>query len=213
MVGEGNSEEGWVVCRVFKKKNYHKAHVDQSNSQNSMMDLPEGSLIGTSKDGILDRILVYMGRSSCKQENPPINNIHDEDDVAMQFINNNPIMSDDKFMHLPRLENPLFNQHDCSSFSASQPSMNDIAETNSASCTTEAAAGLSDWVALDRLVASQLNGQEEVFCFPAAAGSIRSHGYHHQPPQTQAYEGAGSELDFWTFARSSSSDPLCRLSV
>ncbi|EPS64303.1 hypothetical protein M569_10472, partial [Genlisea aurea] len=45
------AEEGWVVCRVFKKKNYHKAL--------------ESPLIITPprNDGVLDQILMYMGSS------------------------------------------------------------------------------------------------------------------------------------------------------
>lgn len=243
VVGEANSEDGWVVCRVFKKKNYHKA---VESSQNTIMDT--GSLL-PSKDGILDRILVYMGRTSCKQENGT-NSVIDqgEEDSSMQFLNNNNnnnnnlmmnSAADANFMHLPRLESPsIFNQ-DCSSFGASsEPSMNDmiIRGETEPSCTDPRVAGLSDWVALDRLVASQLNGQvdhddqEEVFCFPGL--DHNNEGYltnlhprstlnrsHHQAaasPHHQAHQVYGGEVDFWSFARtssSSSSDPLCHLSV
>ncbi|XP_019160434.1 PREDICTED: NAC domain-containing protein 12-like [Ipomoea nil] len=57
LVGEMSSgpEEGWVVCKVFKKKLYHKAameyqHHPQTHHQRN--------------DGVLDQILTYMGRSS-----------------------------------------------------------------------------------------------------------------------------------------------------
>lgn len=239
VIGEANSEDGWVVCRVFKKKNYHKAIME--SSQNSLMDTGNHHHLLPSKDGILDRILVYMGRttsSSCKQENGTNNSVlidhQGEDDISsMHFLNNNnnPMMmhsaaaavgsnADVNFMHLPRLESPsnIFNQ-DCTSFGASpdQPS----------------SSGLSDWVALDRLVASQLNGhdhdhhhqEEEAFCFPGfdhnnnnQRSIIRS---HHQAESEEAAAGqqvyGGGEVDFWSFARtpstSSSSDPLCHLSV
>lgn len=238
MIGEANSEDGWVVCRVFKKKNYHKAIME--SSQNSLMDTGNHHhhhhLLPSKDGGILDRILVYMGRttssSSCKQENATHNSVlidhhqaqAEDDNNPMHFLNNNNTnnsmminsdAADLNFMHLPRLESPsnIFNQ-DCTSFGASS-------------------SGLSDWVALDRLVASQLNGhdhhqEEEAFCFPGLdhnnnnQRSIISRA-HQQGELAEAaggqqvYGGGSGEVDFWSFARtpstSSSSDPLCHLSV
>ncbi|PHT74011.1 hypothetical protein T459_21288 [Capsicum annuum] len=53
-------EEGWVVCRVFKKKNYHKA---LESPQNSSAALSRSTIIQKpNNDGVLDQILMYMGR-------------------------------------------------------------------------------------------------------------------------------------------------------
>nr|GMD07445.1 NAC domain-containing protein 43-like [Ipomoea batatas] len=80
LVGELNSapEEGWVVCRVFKKKNYHKA----LESPHTVVQTHPGN------DGVLDQILTYMGRSSSssKQQNGAKNGnlIINGDDTPMQ---------------------------------------------------------------------------------------------------------------------------------
>lgn len=240
-----SQEDGWVVCRVFKKKNYLKVGESSQNSSTTMDSRNRGST-SSGNEGILDRILVYMGRS-CKQENGTITNILDNSEDSMQFlINNNPINSNPslisegihtKFMHLPGLENSISPTNIPSSpFNQDQYSisMNDIMmlrETEPSSCTMndQAAAadqdpkvggGLSDWAALDRLVASQLNGQaagaddgcrdDEVFssCYPSTTRL-------NNQQDSQVYM-TSSEVDFWGFARSSSSstsDPLCHLSV
>ncbi|KAF3667473.1 hypothetical protein FXO38_08385 [Capsicum annuum] len=50
-------EEGWVVCRVFKKKNYHKA---LESPQNSSAALSRSTIIQKpNNDGVLDQILMY----------------------------------------------------------------------------------------------------------------------------------------------------------
>ncbi|KAL3499108.1 hypothetical protein ACH5RR_041840 [Cinchona calisaya] len=253
LVGEPSPEDGWVVCRVFKKKNYHKAVESSQNSSTSMDSRNLGlnnSISG--KDGILDKILVYMGRS-CKQENGTMSNIFNSDD-SIQFINNpsNAALISEglraKFMHLPGLEN-----QDCTSFEACEKSM--ISDTiirgmESSSCTNQLdpscnintaitddqqvkVGGLSDWVALDRLVASQLNGLEaddscrdhEIFYFPLEQEheehqntfdrSSTSTRPNNQASNDQVYV-MSNEVDFWSFARSSSSSsphPLCHLSV
>ncbi|PHU27931.1 NAC domain-containing protein 66 [Capsicum chinense] len=124
-----NQEEGWVVCRVFKKKNYHKA---LESPQNSSAALSRSTIIQKpNNDGVLDQILMYMGRSSsCKQQDfenkhnnnllNNINSIHLDDHIIQinstnSFINNN---NNNRFIHLPGLENhhsPTNNMDDVSS--------------------------------------------------------------------------------------------------
>ncbi|KAM3379912.1 NAC domain-containing protein 12 [Capsicum chinense] len=135
----GGVEEGWVVCRVFKKK--------------SSLEIPQSSSSTVQKpntDGVLDQILMYMGRSSCKQQQ------------QHETKNNNPnIQFESSFLHLPELVNhhhPTTNNdmevlihQDCSFDEMLMSTGTD--QINSPAC---------DWLALDRLVASQLNGHFDI---------------------------------------------------
>ncbi|KAM7525949.1 hypothetical protein LguiA_015851 [Lonicera macranthoides] len=213
LVGDSMTEEGWVVCRVFKKKNYHKALESPQTSSTSMEHHPRNPLLHnhTKPGGVLDQILHYMGRS-CKQELEP--------NATYPITSTFGDEIQTRFMQLPRLESPTMP----SSFYHAQ-SMDEIFTENN--IVNEPKNGLSDWVTYDRLVASQLNGQVETvndpnddFCF-----SIDNHEESPQMPQqhfdksnhinaSQVYSG---DMDLWSYAQSSSpsssSDPLCHLSV
>lgn len=192
MVGESLQEEGWVVCRVFKKKNYHKALESPSTPPNG---LPRN-------DGVLDQILMYMGRSSstsssCKQEFDP----------NMPFPNHN---HSPPFMHLPELQSPTMHP-----------------PSSSIDLIGEEMGPTSDWATLDRLVASQLNGQsskhfshygeEFSFSFDHELMNVQDSGCHRPGGQILNQDVSSTETDLWNFARSSSSSssdhPLCHLSV
>lgn len=212
-------EEGWVVCRVFKKKNYHKA-LDGP----LMMTTPSNST-PRNDDAVIGQILTYMGRSSsssnCKQENKePI--IMNRPDSSFQFS------------HLPELM-------ECHQgvTNPSSSSYNNISSALDYKVDTNSYNIQGDWVALDRLVASQLNGglqydgQYASMSDEFGAGNFAFE--HHDQETTELVnlhnlEKENMELvgdmqddhddtDFWTFARSSSlissssSDPLCHLSV
>ncbi|XP_015055330.1 NAC domain-containing protein 43 [Solanum pennellii] len=92
-------EEGWVICRIFKKKNHHVnvKSFDTHHPPNNNIDIHH------DEEGPLEQLLHYMTR--CKEEN------HN--------------------MQLPNLD------------------------THPNSCE----GGLNNWIAVDRLVASHLNGQ------------------------------------------------------
>uniref|UniRef100_A0A5B7CEL4 Putative NAC domain-containing protein 43-like n=1 Tax=Davidia involucrata TaxID=16924 RepID=A0A5B7CEL4_DAVIN len=243
LAGESTPEEGWVVCRVFKKKNYHKA-LESPQSSSTPMDSRSTQMHNLSNDGVLDQILLYMGRS-CKQDNDDETILGDRHN-NMQFLTPmiNTAISDGRFAHLPRLEttptptlpisglhnNNNFNHHhhqDSSTFKATcgDQSMDEMLTETQPSSTTEQKDGLNDWVALDRLVASQLNGQVETckqlscyatdpnddFCFSIDHDMQLSHLRSNRPSQVY-----NSEIDLWSFtgsSSSSSSDPLCHLSV
>lgn len=84
LVGEmSGPEEGWVVCKVFKKKLYNKAAMEyhQTHQRN---------------DGVLDQILTYMGRSSSKHHLGETKNI-----LGSTSDDNSPPQ---QFLHLPPLE-------------------------------------------------------------------------------------------------------------
>ncbi|XP_059641848.1 NAC domain-containing protein 43-like [Cornus florida] len=264
-------EEGWVVCRVFRKKNYHKV-LESPQSSSTSTDLRSQIRNLSNKDGVLDQILEYMGStsssSSCKQENET--SIINNSDMDMQFLN--PMMKtptlvvDDGFMHLPRLDQSStptitrFDHHQDSSFSSAcgaqsiSMSMDEIVRTES----DQRGSGytdddqrdrLSDWVALDRLVASQLNGQAAAVIDPSKQLELSCCSCYHEPNQHHEFcfsmddhhhhhlhsshnshlsssssrpnlssQVYSSEIDLWSFTRtrttsSSSSDPLCHLSV
>ncbi|KAL1556419.1 NAC domain-containing protein 43-like [Salvia divinorum] len=187
LAGDTGPEEGWVVCRVFKKKNYHKSLESPLASSASIVP---------RNDAVLDQLLMYMGRStSCKQENDP----------SMHF----PGHSTSGFLHLPELQSPTMNINDDCTFKP--PSI----EIGTAS------PELSDWATLDRLVASQLNGQpSKQFCDGSDDFAFTfDHEDQVQQLMNMNNSDRGNETDLWTFGRSSSSfsssssDPLCHLSV
>ncbi|KAL3645504.1 hypothetical protein CASFOL_010684 [Castilleja foliolosa] len=199
--GELGSDEGWVVCRVFKKKNFPKS-----------MDNPIMSNNVSRNEGVLDHILMYMGRtstSSCKQENEK---------------SNIPLFSDqpsEGFAHLPGLESPTLNPSPTSSIGE------DLLTEFGPS---------SDWASVDRLVASQLNGQpsKQFSSFGETIDEDFSFCFDHNEVQllnmqnsditipnddVQVHQGSNPETHLWNLGQSSSSlsssssDPLCRLSV
>ncbi|PIN08397.1 hypothetical protein CDL12_19025 [Handroanthus impetiginosus] len=210
-------EDGWVVCRVFKKKNYHKTLESPVTPRN---------------DGVVDQILMYMGRSppsssspnSCKQENEFSPNMdHDH------FNNPNIQSAAAGFMHLPGLETPTMNpsihlsDQDCGGFKST---VNDLMTDH------HIRGPSSDWVALDRLVASQLNGQpckqystiygtEDQFSFPF--DHMHDDAHEMQLLNVDSSDRPNdhqTETDLWNLMTrsssslsSSSSDPLCHLSV
>ncbi|KAJ4951327.1 hypothetical protein NE237_028159 [Protea cynaroides] len=115
-IGEVGQEEGWVVCRVFKKKNHHK-NIDSPKSSAIIVDA-KAQMFNPSSDDALDQIIQYMGRS-CKQENETIMNSLNINTITSTANNCNghsnlrllrPIeiaISNglhDRFMHLPGLE-------------------------------------------------------------------------------------------------------------
>ncbi|KAM7280334.1 hypothetical protein ACFE04_007468 [Oxalis oulophora] len=178
-----SSEDGWVVCRVFRKKNYQKA-LDQSpkGSSSNLLDSKMSTShhhhheMLTSNDGVLDQILMYMG-NTCKME-PFINNMQYISNHNININGNNMLGNEalqERFMHLPRLQSlpsfdhgPIYNNNHSDH---SQPFDHDDDqiilghnESTSTPCddgndkARSAAPPVNDWVVLDRLVASQLNG-------------------------------------------------------
>ncbi|KAK1430673.1 hypothetical protein QVD17_13595 [Tagetes erecta] len=184
---DSSQEDGWVVCRVFKKKNYHKAVESPQRSSSAPSIDSTAQMQSLKKDAsVHDQFLAYInGTKSCKQETDSLANITttttDDYNPMQQFIN--PI----------------------------------------------------NWSDMDRLVASQLNGQprssrqmyacydepNEDICFPL---DHHDHQTPQQGPQPSSMakpnELTGrytSEIDIWSFAQSSSQssspDPFYHLSV
>lgn len=220
-VGESTSEEGWVVCRVFRKKNFHKSS-DSPRISSAITADSRMQMLNSSNQGVLDQILLYMGRT-CKHENEQtssiINNCNSNKNNNNTRFPMPPIIFNEEtfegpneksFIHLPRLGSPTlnspFNFQNC--YSAVDDKTLTESELSSTSKQSEHndKGELSDWVTLDRLVASQLNG--------------------HQIDPSKQFSSLGDpsmgfcfpyDNDLWSFARTSASssslDPLCNFSV
>lgn len=196
-MGEMTQEEGWVVCRIFRKKNFHKVQDSPSMTANS-----RNRMINSSDEGAFNKILEYMGRSNCKEENETIHNNTRNFDESLHG----------RFMKLPSLESP---NDSTSSSQACYVQL--LMDDNGASFSNQVGDdpisvyhSVSDWADLDRLVASHLNGPTEtskqLACFSDPTIAVtRSHHPGH--------DYSGDMTDLWSFARSSSScDTLCHLS-
>ncbi|KAL5863246.1 hypothetical protein ACOSQ3_000760 [Xanthoceras sorbifolium] len=217
VMGEATQEEGWVVCRVFKKKNHHKT-LDSPRSPSIISGETGTHMFNSCNEGALEQILQHMSTTTCKEETATNNDnfryCRPMDTVGIHSGYN----YNDTFLKLPSLESP----NSSNSQNCYKPMTGD--------------SGLTNWAALDRLVASQLNGQTEtsrqLACFndPPMAYCSPSSSDHHdfQLPTlrsssslstNRSYHGSedyNSEIDLWNFTRSSSSlsssDPLCHVS-
>ncbi|KDP28422.1 hypothetical protein JCGZ_14193 [Jatropha curcas] len=228
VMGDASQEEGWVVCRIFKKKNHHKtldSHSPLSTSSSIIAAVETRStsqILNSFNEGALDQILQHMGRA-CKEENYEAN--------KLRFLRSNidTAISNgyhDTFMKLPTLENP-----NSGSTQNCYPSMVNNEGSMDANSVYPLDSGLTNWAALDRLVASQLNGQISCFNEPIVAyckptdqphddlqlPTVRSsfslpsnRAYHGNQVHNQDYD---SEIDLWNFTTrtSSSSDPICHV--
>ncbi|KAE8694664.1 NAC domain-containing protein 43 [Hibiscus syriacus] len=221
-IGECMAEEGWVVCRIFRKKNYQKT-----------LESPKSS----GNDGELDQIFMHMGRT-CKMENDSLNNLNIPNNsnynLRMLVAGINDGLNE-SFMHLPRLESPVLPSLPMNNLTDTEPSSinqgaggGDHHTFSSVESNNESINGVNDWVTLDRLVASQLNGQVEtskqLSCFsdPNAVFSLCRDddiqlsiiNLDRSNQNSQVYS---EENDLLSLTKSSSqpssSDPLCHLSV
>ncbi|KAF5944125.1 hypothetical protein HYC85_018202 [Camellia sinensis] len=103
---EPKAEDGWVVCRLFIKKNHCKA---QRSPQRITTSTNVWSQIHNSRnDGDLDQILGCMVKP-CKQENEtPIDNLNSNDNIEFEPSINTSISEGFRsgFANLPELESP-----------------------------------------------------------------------------------------------------------
>ncbi|KAI3804505.1 hypothetical protein L1987_26100 [Smallanthus sonchifolius] len=230
---DSTQEDGWVVCRVFKKKNYHKAvESPQRSSSVPSTDSTAQMQQSLKKDeSVHDQFLVYTNGKSCKQETDSLATIttttttHDYNPLQ-QFIN--PI--NDRFLHLPRLQSPSGDMVSSATFNQdsifhAHNSMTHLLTEVERSRNHE---NLENWSDVDRLVASQLNGlprssrqmyacygePNEDICFPLDHDDNKPQPSSMAKPNEAAYT---SEIDIWNFAQSSSQssspDPFYHLSV
>ncbi|GMI95341.1 NAC domain containing protein 12, NAC SECONDARY WALL THICKENING PROMOTING 3 [Hibiscus trionum] len=250
-IGDSMAEEGWVVCRVFRKKNYQKT-LESPKSSSSTSLHSKTMMLCSGNDGALDQMFMYIGRTD-NMNIPNTTTTNNSNNYLRMFIENNNGLHE-SFMHLPRLESPpppplpsldrnrssfnscfqslddILTETEPSSINRSGRSGGDYRRTvSSVENNNETINGVNDWVTLDRLVATQLNGQVEttskqLSCFsdnPNAVFSLchdddvqLSHiNLDKSNQNSQAYS---SENDLWSLTKSSSpssSDPLCHLAV
>ncbi|KAF5800926.1 putative transcription factor NAM family [Helianthus annuus] len=179
-------EEGWVVCRVFKKKNYHKS-----------FDIPHRSL---NKDSVLEQLLMYMdGSHSCKQE---IENFNTTQDDMQQFMN--PMISD-QFAHLPGLNSPTMT----TSPPVSSTTFDQGPSLKNYNSMCDDFDQCNNWADVDRFVASQLDGQMEEAKHLSDENLCNFSVDHHNVTDLSG----SNEVDVWSLGRRSSLDPLYNLSV
>lgn len=215
-------EEGWVVCRVFKKKNYHKSIESPRRSLSGSMD-PRAQLQLLNKDAVLEQLLMYMDNNrSCKQETDNFTTTHD---AMQQFAN--PING--MFMHLPGLDSPMMiTSPQVSSATLDQGSsfktynsmsdlLTEVEHPRTVDTNIVDDYSCSNWADLDKFVASQLNGQtEDSKDFSSCYGepneklcfTVDQDEQDLSRPNESTYT---NDVDIWSLDRSM--DPLCHLSV
>ncbi|KAJ6328862.1 hypothetical protein OIU77_010528 [Salix suchowensis] len=218
---EAAQEEGWVVCRIFKKKYLNKT-LDKPLSSSPITADTRNQMLSSCDEGTIDQTLHYMERT-CKEENEADNSARyliRPVDTAINYVHH------DRFMKLPSLESP----NSISSQNCYQPMItdNEGSITNQTSYPLDPVPSLDSWATLDRLFTYQLNGQTETSrqlpCFPIDPAMAYCNPNDLQLPtlrssfplpSNRSYHGAqdyNNEIDLWNFTTRSSSDTLCHLS-
>ncbi|KAI4371894.1 hypothetical protein MLD38_010190 [Melastoma candidum] len=174
--GDAMSEEGWVICRIFKKKNYVKTQDGTQSPSGSMAEAKVHALSG-GNSAILNQILSYMGRT-CESKNDLLDKLNvvvsnGAKPNELSYLSGDNLTS--RFMHLPQLDSLLArNDHNNIKPSCYQYQQYDevfLRADESPAFQVDQHGRIRDWATLDRLVASQLNGQVEAylqkqqFCF------------------------------------------------
>ncbi|KAE8695035.1 putative Alcohol dehydrogenase [Hibiscus syriacus] len=207
-IGESVGENGWVICRVFRKKNYLKTLGSPKSSSSTCHDLKTQMVCSGGNDGVLHQIFHYAG-STCKMENDSFTNTNSIPSSSKNnprlLVAKNVGINDlfhERFMHLPRLASPTL------------PSLCSISQGGG---NNESKNGVNDWVTVDRLVASQLSGEvetrEQLTCFsdPNAVFSLGhddddiqlSHlNLQRSNQNSQVYS---NDNDLWSLSKSPSS--------
>ncbi|XP_010541977.1 PREDICTED: NAC domain-containing protein 12 [Tarenaya hassleriana] len=142
------NEDGWVVCRVFKKKNYHKI-MDSPRICLSSSVHPNKPTFHPENGNVLDQILLCMGRTGsdiCRSEDQKTNG-NNIGLLGSCDDNTEDVLLHESFMQLPRLETPKSENHPV--VSENRLGKSPVQE--------ERTGPVSDWASLDRLVAWQLN--------------------------------------------------------
>ncbi|CAN1157057.1 NAC domain-containing protein 43 [Linum perenne] len=177
---DSGQEEGWVVCRIFKKKNIQKPIVGPttgSTTKCTASSFDARSVAATSAlqmfnscdEGELDKIIQHMGRS-----------YKDE-----KYSNSQPLSYDHyngqcDFTKLPCLESP---NHSPTGYQPiainttfaieNQPNRSSHNNNNNSIRYPVESTGLTtNWAALDQLVASQLNGQQHEYPVPTTTTDV-----------------------------------------
>ncbi|CAA7403466.1 unnamed protein product [Spirodela intermedia] len=204
-----HSSEGWVVCRVFKKKSHYRIPESSSSKNTSSVAgaAKTKEIFRSCSEGTLDQIIQFLSRS-CKHENefPIVNPILTDGGYAVTASRGASVESQAK---LPPLENPsaISLPFDCSPHVGRSSYLQDsIHVLLSVDQGYNEGPEVNDWAALDRLVASHLNGQSS--CPEQAAFSfcptINGLLYGGCGGDSQEYNPA--DMNLWAFTRAPDSD-------
>eukprot|EP01018_Ginkgo_biloba_P024662 Gb_07132 [translate_table: standard] len=217
------NEDGWVVCRVFKKRANHKSHdsdQQEANHKEQCIGLPELDFSPPEEVQYHDQQFNYM----CKQELDRVQYAHPHD----------------QFMQLPQLQSPEVTVSNPSSSSIiiknfiPERLLENISKRSTPSLPIQYMTGqldgsqikltaeefreertANDWTVLDRLVASHLN-QEEAACKDSsrynAPQLLVEHGSavqqlplirtnNNMRLYTHDYSGNNCEMDLWHFGK------------
>ncbi|KAH9322151.1 hypothetical protein KI387_016790, partial [Taxus chinensis] len=208
-----SQEEGWVVCRVFKKRNHFKGNESPpSNSSNKNKIMSDMDCVGLNSE-TCPRLEQYSS-------NHAELNVCMKQELDLQY----------HFMQLPHLESPTFPcpapdppsgmkrffperlvQENACKRSCYPPPMPvdhmtelelEAASTINDELRSEAVqnVNVSDWSVLDRLVASHLNQEETPPCkelrYGEASGELAA-----LPPNKLNPQDFGCEIDLWNFGK------------
>ncbi|KAM7524089.1 hypothetical protein LguiA_013991 [Lonicera macranthoides] len=186
-------EEGWVVCRAFKKRITAQTKSTEGWDSTSFYD--ESSSISSvvePLDYITRNRPNYLSQSViCKQE------------FEGDFINPNFIHSDQQFVQLPQLESPSLPLSTKRPISSNKivPENNEEEENIRRYNNVNAPKTVTDWRALDKFVASQLSQDE------GDVNGVSSFGAHYDDDDMEALlflDGGGEEGGKLGFLSSSS---------
>lgn len=184
------AEEGWVICRVFRKKNYQKTN--ESPKCLPISSESQSQLMNFSDKKVLDHIFSCMGKTYQDENNhdhsttsttsttstnifptyscctgksnpntPKERSIIHHNNNNHVTLNSQILEGDDDQYSLPMLSSssPPFDHH------PDDGPMIDLCYDHQRLIEGDPKPRLSDWITLDRLIASQLNGQdEELIC-------------------------------------------------
>lgn len=160
---EATQEEGWVVCRIFKKKLLHRTPNTTTTAGANISPMisadtetrTQQRVHSSSNEGTLEQIFQHVGSTWINKQPPPCANYQQ---IQLHMLMGN---GDANSM----TTNSSVNYHQQSEIT-----------------------GVSDWKALDQLVASQLNGQISDPNMPLNIGN-----------QTQ--DDQNGDFDLWSFTR------------
>ncbi|KAL3527188.1 hypothetical protein ACH5RR_011844 [Cinchona calisaya] len=163
-------EEGWVVCRAFKKR---------TTGQTKSIEAWDSSYFYEEQSGIIsavvDNPLDYITRHQ-PPSYPSHNNFICKQEIEQAETLNNFINNNDPYVQLPQLESPSMPllKRPTSSISLIENAEED---ENIKGCSSSSSSSkkVTDWRALDKFVASQLSHDEERY-----EGDLVSSGFDDQ---------------------------------
>ncbi|KAL2893397.1 NAC domain-containing protein 43 [Bienertia sinuspersici] len=238
--GDFIQEEGWVVCRIFKKKNHLIKSLDSSpinKSNNMALETHTSNMLDSPSDhdhdhddqGALEQIFQFIGGKPQDISNNDINTTKSSN--QQQY---------DRFLKLPNLESPNNNINLLvGSYYQTMPE-NDIAsitktegDPDSVYNSAVGLSGLNDWATFETMASifspssstDHHHHHHDLDHLPQlkSSSSTSSSGdrIYHPNGGTSTLDnyGGSNEIDLWSFTRSSSSatgsfgiDPLCHVS-